>query len=75
MSKSDFLILYCKGTAKILYLQEKIKNIFRNYYLIDLNQFLAEIFYFVSNCQFCKFCAKNQKIKIKFCEKIKISEN
>jgi hypothetical protein len=38
MSKNDFLILYCKGTAKILYLQEKIKNIFRNYYLIDLNQ-------------------------------------
>jgi hypothetical protein len=39
MSKNAFfLILYCKGTAKILYLQEKIKNIFRNYYLIDLNQ-------------------------------------
>lgn len=56
-------------------MQEKIKNIFRNYYLIDLNQFLAEIFYFVSFCHICKFYAKYQKIKSKFCEKIKISEN
>ena len=56
-------------------MQEKIKNIFRKFIFLDLNQFLAEIFYFVSNCQFCKFCAKYQKIKIKFCEKIKISEN
>lgn len=77
MSKSanKFLFVRCKGTAKILYLQEKIKNIFRNYYLIDLNQFLAEIFYFMSFCHFYKFCAKNQKLKYKICEKIKISEN
>jgi hypothetical protein len=57
--------LYCKGTAKILYLQEKIKNIFRNYYLIDLNQFLAEIFYFVSNCQFLQILCQISKNKIK----------
>jgi hypothetical protein len=30
--------LYCKGTAKILYLQEKIKLFLEKYYLIDLNQ-------------------------------------
>jgi len=44
-------------------LQEKIKNIFKNNYLIDLNQFLAEILKIMSFCHFYKFCAKNQKLK------------
>jgi len=53
--------LYCKGTAKILYLQEKIKNIFRNYYLIDLNQFLAEIFILCQIVSFANFVPNIKK--------------